>query len=219
VLQLSWPGPDADVLLERARRLLLAPGRAVLGIAGAPASGKSTLTDELARQLGAEYPGAVAVVGMDAFHLGHRVLVQHGLTDVKGAPHTFDPRGYVALLDRIRASTEPVYAPEFRREIEDSIAQVVEIGSEVGLVLTEGNYLLLPEPPWDGVRPLLDEAWFVHLEDDERRRRMVLRHESFGHSAADARARTFGSDEANAVLVNRSGRDGAGPDVWVEHTF
>jgi pantothenate kinase len=216
VISLRWPGPDADVLRERARRLLLAPGRAVLGIAGAPASGKSTLAAQLALELLADHPGAVALVGMDAFHIGHRVLEQHGLTAVKGAPHTFDARGYVALLARIRASTETVYAPEFHRQIEDSIAHVVEVGPEVGLVVTEGNYLLLPEAPWDGVRPLLDEAWFVHLEDDERRRRMVLRHERHGHSAEDARARTFGSDEANAVLVNRSGASAA-PDVWVEH--
>jgi pantothenate kinase len=204
------------VLRERARRLLLAPGRAVLGIAGAPASGKSTLAAELALQLLTDHPGAVAAVGMDAFHIGHRVLEQHGLTGVKGAPHTFDARGYVALLARIRASTETVYAPEFHRPIEDSIAHVVEVGPGVGLVITEGNYLLLSEPPWDEVRPMLDEAWFVHLEDDERRRRMVLRHEQHGHSPEDARARTFGSDEANAVLVNRSGA-GAAPDVWVEH--
>jgi pantothenate kinase len=216
MLHLRWPGPDADVLRERARRLLLAPGRAVLGVAGAPASGKSTLADQLALELVADHPGAVAVVGMDAFHIGHRVLERHGLTGVKGAPHTFDARGYVALLSRIRASTETVYAPEFHRAIEDSLAHVVEIGPEVRLVITEGNYLLLPEPPWDAVRPLLDEAWFVHLEDEERRRRMVLRHERHGHSPDDARTRTFGNDEANAVLVNRSGR-GTGPDIWVEH--
>ena len=210
VLTLSWPGADADLLRERARRLLLAPGRAVLGIAGAPASGKSTLATQLALELAADHPGAVVVVGMDAFHLGHRLLEQHGLTGVKGAPHTFDPRGFAALLTRIRDTTETVYAPEFHREIEDSIAHVVEVGPEVGLVITEGNYLLLADPPWDAVRPLLDEAWFVHLDDDERRRRMLLRHQSHGHSAADAHARTFGSDEANAVLVNRSGLDACG---------
>jgi pantothenate kinase len=220
MLHLRWPGPDADLLRDRARRLLLAPGRAVLGIAGAPASGKSTLTLQLAQELGAEHPGRVAVVGMDAFHLGHRILEQRGQTGVKGAPHTFDARGYVALLERVRAGTETVYAPEFHREIEDSLAHVVEIGPEVGLVLTEGNYLLLPDPPWDAVRPMLDEAWFVHLDDDERRRRMVRRHESYGHSPEDARTRTFGNDETNAVLVNRSGlAPGAAPepDVWVEH--
>ena len=84
------------------------------------------------------------------------------------------------------------------------------------LVLVEGNYLLLDDPPWDGVRPLLDQAWFVHLDDDERRRRMVLRHESHGHSHEDAVARTLGSDERNAVLVNTRL---VAPDLWIEHTF
>jgi len=216
VLSLRWPGPDAQLLRERARRLLLAPGRAVLGVAGAPASGKSTLAAALAVELAAEHPGRVALVGMDAFHIGHRVLERHGLVAVKGAPHTFDARGYVALLARLRATTETVYAPEFHREIEDSIAHEVEIGPEVGLVLTEGNYLLLPDPPWEGVRPLLDEAWYVHLDDEERRRRMVRRHESYGHSPDDARSRTMGSDEANAVLVHRTAL-ASRPDVLVEH--
>ena len=97
---------------------------------------------------------------------------------------------------------ETVYAPEFDRRIEDSLAHVAEISPAVGLVMVEGNYLLLASPPWDGVRPLLDQAWFVHLADDERRRRMVLRHESTGTDHADAVARTFGSDERNAMLVN-----------------
>lgn len=219
--RLRWPGPDEELLRERARRLLLAPGRAVLGIAGAPASGKSTLTERLAAQLAEESPGHVVVVGMDAFHIGHRVLDRHGLTAVKGAPHTFDARGYVALLRRVRETTETVYAPEFHREIEDSLAAVVEVGPEVGLVITEGNYLLLPDSPWDGVRPLLDEAWFVHLEDGERRRRMRVRHERYGHSPADAQARTMGSDEANAVLVNAAvleGVAGRPPDVLIEHS-
>jgi len=220
--RLRWPGPDEELLRERARRLLLAPGRAVLGIAGAPASGKSTLTELLAVSLAEEFPSRVVVVGMDAFHLGHRVLEQHGLTGVKGAPHTFDALGYVALLRRIRETTDPVYAPEFHREIEDSLAAVVEVGPEVGLVITEGNYLLLGDPPWDAVRPLLDEAWFVHLDDRERRRRLRLRHERYGHARAEAAARTEGSDERNAVLVNAAvlggGAAGPPPDVLVEHT-
>ncbi len=219
MLRLSWPGPDADVLLERARRLLRRPGRSVLGIVGAPASGKSTLAEEVATTLGAEQPGTVVVVGMDAFHLGHRVLQQHGLVEVKGAPHTFDAGGYVALLERIRAGRQTVYAPEFRREIEDSLAHVVEIGPQVRLVVTEGNYLLLPAPPWDAVRPLLDEAWFVRLDEDERRRRMVARHERYGRTTAEAWERTLGSDEANALVVAASLRPDdprLAPDVLVE---
>lgn len=212
-----WPGSGLDGLLDRALGLLARPGRSLLGIAGAPASGKSTLADLLFAELVAQRPGEVVLVGMDAFHIGHRVLVRHGLTGVKGAPETFDALGYMHLLRRLRTETEvTVYAPEFDRNIEDSIAHVTEISPAVRLVVTEGNYLLLDASPWDGVRPLLDQAWFVHLDDDERRRRMVLRHESHGHSHDDAVARTFGNDERNAVLVNTRL---VPPDLWIEHTF
>jgi pantothenate kinase len=211
--RVAWPGAGVDGLLDRALRLLDRPGRAVLGIAGAPASGKSTLAALLLAELDRQRPGAAVGVGMDAFHIGHRVLVRRGQTDVKGAPETFDAAGYLHLLDRIRTETGTIYAPEFDRDIEDSVAHVVEIRPEVGLVVTEGNYLLLDAPPWDGVRALLDEAWFMHLDDAERQRRMIARHLRHGHDQADAEARTFGNDERNAQLVNAAPNS---PDLWIE---
>ena len=213
----AWPGTGVDSLVDRALQLLDRPERAVLGIAGAPASGKSTLAALLLAELERRRPGEVVLVGMDAFHIGHRVLLRWDMTDAKGAPETFDPLGFLHLLRRVRS--EPgatIYAPEFDRTIEDSLAHVTEISPSVRLVLVEGNYLLLDAPPWDGVRPLLDEAWFVHLHDDERRRRMVLRHEGHGHTHDDAVARTFGGDERNAVLVNSRL---VPPDLWIEQTF
>jgi pantothenate kinase len=193
--------------------LLDRPGRSVLGIAGAPASGKSTLAALLLAELERQRPGAAVGVGMDAFHIGHRVLVRRGLTDVKGAPETFDAVGYIHLLQRIRSESGTIYAPEFDRDIEDSLAHVVEIGPDVRLVVTEGNYLLLDSPPWDGVREMLDEAWFVHLADDERRRRMVARHQRHGHDPESARSRTFGTDERNARLIDAAPNH---PDLWIE---
>jgi pantothenate kinase len=210
----SWTGGASDDLVARALRLLEGSRRAVLGIAGAPASGKSTLAEMVLIELERITPTAAVLVGMDAFHIGHRVLERRGQVSIKGAPETFDVRGYVALLKRIREATDTVYAPEFHREIEDSIAHTVEIPPQVRLVVTEGNYLLLSQPPWNEVRPLLDEAWFMHLADSERQRRMVARHSRFGHSHQEAMARTYGSDEANAQLVNDSPN---APDVWIEH--
>src|SRR5918998_3890854 len=209
----TWTGIGVNGLLDRALSLLDRSGRAVLGIAGAPASGKSTLAALLLTELERHRPGGAVGVGMDAFHIGHRILVRRGQTAIKGAPETFDAVGYLHLLNRIRTETGTVYAPEFDRDIEDSLAHVVEIGPQVGLVVTEGNYLLLAEPPWDGVRELLDEAWFVHLADAERQRRMVARHLRHGHDRADAEARTYGSDERNARLVNAAPNR---PDLWIE---
>jgi pantothenate kinase len=131
---------------------------------------------------------------------------------VKGAPETFDAAGYVALLRRIRGlgpdqqagPDQPpptVWAPEFRREVEDAVAGAVPVTAEHRLVVTEGNYLLLDTGPWREVRGLLDACWYVDLADPDRRTRLQARHERYGRSAAEARERTLGSDERNAVLV------------------
>ena len=92
---------------------------------------------------------------------------------------------------------------------------MIEIGPEARLIVTEGNYLLLPIEPWTGVRALLDEAWFVHLDTAERQRRMVARHEHHGHDPESARTRAYGTDERNAQLVDREQNS---PDLWIEHT-
>jgi pantothenate kinase len=130
-------------------------------------------------------------------------LARLGRTERKGAPDTFDAAGYAHLLARLRAhADEVVYAPEFRREIEEPIACAVPVPPSVPLVVTEGNYLLLPDPPWSKIRPLLDEVWFLAPDEDLRRQRLLDRHRAFGRSLDAARERTLGSDEANAERVN-----------------
>ncbi|WP_433036015.1 nucleoside/nucleotide kinase family protein [Actinomycetospora sp. CA-053990] len=168
--------------------------RRVLGIVGGPGAGKSTLAASLA---GPE----VAVVGMDGWHLANSVLDRLGRRDRKGAPDTFDAAGYVAFLDRLRSRAATVWAPEFRREIEEPIAGALEVPPGALVVVTEGNYLLVDEPPWDGVRPLLDEAWFLAPDEDVRRARLIARHERHGRSHAEAVARADGSDGANARVI------------------
>jgi pantothenate kinase len=189
----------AEEYLDRAVRLA-GRGRALLGIAGQPGAGKSTLAGSLLA--GARARGVrAALVGMDGFHIAHRALTELGLVEVKGAPETFDVAGYVALLRRLRDPTEElVWAPEFRREIEDAIQSAVPVRADVALVITEGNYLLL-DGPWRPVRELLDEVWYVDVPDELRRRRLAARHEFYGRTREQAWERTLGSDERNARAV------------------
>jgi len=189
-----------DPALARRAAGLAARPKALLGITGAPGSGKSTLAQALRQEL-AECGVPTALVGMDGFHLAHRALGELGLVEVKGAPETFDVAGYLALLRRLREPDgEVVWAPEFRREIEDAVAGCIPVDPETRLIITEGNYLLL-EGPWRPVRELLDEVWYVEQPEPVRRDRLAARHRFYGRSEAEAWARTLGSDERNARLV------------------
>jgi pantothenate kinase len=99
-----------------------------LAIVGAPGSGKSTLADRLAQRLGED----AVVVPMDGFHLSDQELTRLGRRERKGAPDTFDVAGYISLLRRLREDqSTTVYAPEFNREAEMSVAGAIPIQPQV----------------------------------------------------------------------------------------
>ncbi|MFC4950710.1 nucleoside/nucleotide kinase family protein [Pseudonocardia sp. GCM10023141] len=187
-----------DDLITAARGLIVAGQRRILGIAGAPGSGKTTLAETLTAALGED----AVMVGLDGFHLANAELHRLGRHDRKGAEDTFDAAGYVNLLRRLRAAEDPtVYAAFFDRGIEESIACAVPVANTVPLVITEGNYLLVDGPRWGEVRTLLDEAWYLQPDEDLRFERLVARHMRFGRSVDEARERSHGSDQRNAVLI------------------
>jgi pantothenate kinase/RimJ/RimL family protein N-acetyltransferase len=197
-------GRVIEDLVRRARGLAVG-GRAVLGIAGAPGAGKSTLAARLVAELG---PTA-AWVPMDGFHLADAALDRLGLRDRKGAPETFDAWGYLALLRRLAAETDhPVYAPAFERDLEQPLAGAIAVDPGVRLVVTEGNYLLLDREPWPRVRAALAEVWFAETDEALRRQRLVARHVRFGKPPAEAEAWVAAVDDPNAALV-AAGRDRA----------
>ncbi|MET7287959.1 nucleoside/nucleotide kinase family protein [Streptomyces sp. NPDC005573] len=194
--------PTFDDLLLRARALTRDGQRALLGIAGAPGAGKTTLAEQLVRALNADGPPWAAHVPMDGFHLADVELDRLGRRDRKGAPDTFDAAGYAALLRRLREDAdEVVYAPGFERVLEQPVAGSIPVPPAARLVVTEGNYLLLREGSWARVRPALDEVWFCASDERERVRRLVARHEEFGKDHEAAVAWVLGTDQRNADLV------------------
>jgi pantothenate kinase len=196
----------ADLLDDLAAdAIALAAGRrrAVLGIAGSPGSGKSTLVGSLGARIAERMgPSWVAHVPMDGFHLADVQLSRLGLLGRKGAPDTFDVDGYANLLHRVVTETgRPVYAPGFERDLEQPLAAALVVPAEARLVLTEGNYLLLDRPEWAHARQAMSSVWFVTGDEELRVRRLVTRHVEFGKDPAAARAWVAASDQPNADLV------------------
>nr|WP_211214562.1 nucleoside/nucleotide kinase family protein [Actinomycetospora chiangmaiensis] len=172
--------------------------RALLGIAGAPGAGKTTLALALVEALGSD----AVHVPMDGFHLADVELERLGRRDRKGAPDTFDAGGYAALLGRLRdPASGTVYAPAFDREIEQPIAGSIPVPSSCRLVVSEGNYLLVDDPAWRAVRARFDEVWFHGTDEVLRRSRLVERHVRFGKTRDEAVAWVEAVDEPNARLI------------------
>jgi len=191
------PGLHPDLLLRL--RALSAGPRRLLGLVAPPGAGKSTLAALMSLTLGDK----AQTVPMDGFHLAQAELQRLGRAQRKGAPDTFDAAGYTALLLRLRQQGphEVVYAPDFRREIEEPVAGALPVFPGTPLVITEGNYLLLDEAPWQGVAAALDEVWYLQIDPALRRERLLARHVQFGRTRAAAQAWIDRSDEPNARRI------------------
>lgn len=196
-MQLIVPG-DVVKLADRVRSRSVTGMRQIIGIAGSPGSGKSTLAELLRQELGEES----VVVPMDGFHLANAIISDTPLSARKGAIDTFDVGGYLSILERLRNNDEElVYAPEYRRGLEEPIAASIAVPTSTAYVLTEGNYLLAEQGPWDKVRNYLDEVWFVETERATRMSRLIQRHIDAGMEPAAAEAWAHGPDENNARYI------------------
>jgi pantothenate kinase len=188
-------------LTTRAAGLVVPGCRGILGICGAPGAGKSSLTTTLVKRLRTQGVEAVQVP-MDGFHLADIALVERGLLARKGAIETFDGHGYVALLRRLRDELDhDVLTPTFERELEQPLAGAITVPPAATLIVTEGNYLLDDADPWPEARALMDEVWFVDLDDGRRRSRLVDRHVRHGKPRDEAQAWVDTVDEPNAQRV------------------
>ncbi|KAK8214694.1 hypothetical protein M8818_002274 [Zalaria obscura] len=202
-------------------------GRYLVAIAGAPGSGKTTVATALAQKLNSMQSDASAQISpravsisMDGFHLPRSVL--DTMPDVKkayarrGAPWTFDAPASLAFVRRLSAwaskkSSAPVipeeniYAPSFDHAIKDPVPDGIVILPSVSIVILEGNYLLLDEPPWSEIGPLVDLRIFVQVDLDEARARVAKRHVAAGIEPTldDALRRVDVNDYINGQLVQR----------------
>ncbi|MFC7218468.1 nucleoside/nucleotide kinase family protein [Streptomyces polyrhachis] len=173
-------------------------GRVVLGLAGPPAAGKSTLAAGLAGVLGER----AAYVPLDGFHLSNAQLERLGLRGRKGSEPSFDAWGYAALLRRlVECPREEVYVPDFDRVLDEPVAARHLVAPSARLVVTEGNYLAVDLPAWRAARALMAEVWYVEAAGALRDVRLMERHTGFGRGPGASREWIDSNDAPNAELV------------------
>lgn len=200
---MSDSGTTVDQAVERAVELARSGSRAVLGIAGAPGAGKSTLAQRVVAAVDDRLGAGTAVqVPMDGFHLSNAALDALGRHDRKGAADTFDADGYVALVRRLVAADEDVvWAPDFDRRVDEPVAGSIAVPRATRLVVSEGNYLLDDAAPWSALAGLFTETWFCAVDDDVRLDRLVGRHVRHGRDHDAARTWAVEVDGVNAARV------------------
>ena len=176
--------------------------RFILGIAGPPAAGKSTLAEALREALNGGVGEVATIAALDGFHYDDVVLNARGHRPRKGAPFTFDTAGFAAMLGRLAApSPKAVAVPVFDRDLELSRAAAAIVEPHHRIVITEGNYLLLDEDRWRPVRDQLDFSVLLAVPFEELRRRLMERWLGHGYDPEEAKEKTEANDLVNARLV------------------
>ncbi|KAL5518390.1 hypothetical protein ACEPAH_72 [Sanghuangporus vaninii] len=193
----------------------------LVGISGIPASGKSTLAklvvnkaNEVAHNSDPSFPGPGVLIGLDGWHLTRAQLdampdpkLAH---DRRGAHWTFDGNGYVAFVKSIRerlstdmANQRVLRAPTFDHATKDPEPDTVVVLPAHRLVVIEGLYTFLSTDPWVRAGELLDERWFIDIDIEEAKRRLVKRHVLTGvaKDMKEALWRAETSDMPNGVFV------------------
>ena len=198
--------------------------RVVIVLAGPPGSGKTTIATKVTARLNASSTTPfAAVVPMDGFHLSRVTLdAMPNSAEAyarRGASWTFDEAGVLNLVEQLSKSRfekpETIFAPSFDHAVKDPVVGGIILSPAVKLVLLEGNYLLLNEQPWNRIKGLVDEAWFVDVDPALAKARIAKRHIKSGIELNwdNAVRRAEGNDLLNGDIIREQL---VRPDVLVE---
>ncbi|MDA8804081.1 phosphoribulokinase [Amylibacter sp.] len=178
--------------------LPLRQGRRFVAIVGPPASGKSTLANELQKQISGS-----CVVPMDGFHLSNEELEEAGLSDRKGSPDTFDVGGLELVLEKILGGGNVMF-PTFDRSLDCVIQNGGMVKSKDHTILVEGNYLILNKGPWKKISSHWDFSIMLDVSQEIIEKRLLERWAVNGFNADQAAFKTKNNDLPNAMIVKNN---------------
>ncbi|WP_226689543.1 hypothetical protein [Ruegeria arenilitoris] len=193
--------------------------RTIVAIAGPPASGKSTLADNVVQSLNAHQSSAVplaTLVPMDGYHLDNRVLETRSLLDKKGTPETFDGVGFCKAIRGLQSTRHESFHPKFDRQMDLAIAGAIAVHPETPTIVVEGNYLLMDSDPWRTLADVYAATVFVSPTLEELKSRLQRRWIKHGFDPKSALQRATTNDLPNAELVIRESRKA---DLTLNHNY
>lgn len=192
---------EIDEICQRIANLQNAENRLMIGVAGPPAAGKSTIAELLVERLNLTDRGSAALVPMDGYHLDNEALDALNLRSRKGAPNTFDADGFVALVKRISGAQEPVSYATFDRANDCTVPNSAIVDADTKIIVVEGNYLLLDMEPWSLLKSLFDLTIFIGPDMETLEARLIERWLSYGFDRAAAEKKALSNDIPNARTI------------------
>ncbi|NDL68646.1 nucleoside/nucleotide kinase family protein [Anaerotalea alkaliphila] len=181
--------------------------RIIVFLAAPPAVGKSTFSLFL-ESVSKEMENAIPVqcLSLDGFHHTNEYLANHKaviedeercLSEVKGMPETFDLSTFKEKL--VKMKSEDVKWPIYDRNLHDVVPDQIPVHS--GIVLIEGNWLLLDEPGWKELKDLSDYSIFIGSKESMLKERLINRKIRGGSTPEEAAAFYEKSDRKNIERV------------------
>ena len=176
--------------------------RYFIALSGPPASGKSTISEKLVKDLALKGHNS-SILQMDGFHYDDQILKQKSLLLKKGAPETFDVMGFLNFLFRLQNENE-VAIPIFDRSLELSRSSAVIISKETRVVIVEGNYILLRTHPWRELHKFFNSTIMINTKNEILEKRLIERWRSFNIPEEEIKKKVFENDLPNGVNVYKN---------------
>ncbi len=190
----------AKLIFEGVKSLKPKEDRTLIAIAGPPGSGKSTVAEIVADLMNKNLM-KTSLVPMDGFHMDNKTLERKNLIDRKGAPETFDVKGFIELIKELRYKRNSS-VPLFDRTLDEVVKNGRKISSDQEFLVIEGNYLLLNKDLWRDLYDYWDYKVFLSVNNSILKSRLIERWLNENHTYSEAETRVTKNDLVNADVVN-----------------
>lgn len=192
--------PDPDASRKQDKRLLIAIG-------GPPGSGKGRIASKVAKLVN-QSGISCSVISIDGCSQASHNDTSSILPKSPG--WTFKGAAAVDVVQQIQKQTteaNDIKSP-FALHVEDVDSHALNVAGDASIVIFEGLYLLCEDLPWARISSMVNERWFVEIDPDVGRQRVIKRFLDTGFETdyEAACTRYDENDVFNAEFINRTSK-------------